>query len=52
MPGLPPVTVSAGLALASEVRSVPERRALADGRLYAARTAGRDRLMDRTRTAS
>ncbi|MBX8465744.1 GGDEF domain-containing protein [Deinococcus sp. RIT780] len=50
--GLPPVTVSAGLALASEVRSVPELLALADERLYAAKDAGRDRVMDRPRTAS
>ncbi|GHG27391.1 hypothetical protein GCM10017784_19940 [Deinococcus indicus] len=50
--GLPSVTVSAGLALASEGRSVPELLALADERLYAAKDAGRDRLMDRPRTAS
>lgn len=50
--GLPPVTVSAGMALASEVRSVPDLLALADERLYAAKAAGRDRLMDRTSTAS
>ena len=51
VPGLPPVTVSAGLALACGVRSVPERRTLTDGRLYAARAAGRDRLMAGTRPA-
>ena len=52
MPGFPPVTVSAGLALASEVRSVPDLLALADERLYAAKEAGRDRVMDRARTGT
>ncbi|WP_189064818.1 GGDEF domain-containing protein [Deinococcus seoulensis] len=45
LPGFPPVTVSAGMALASEAEGVPGWLALADARLYAAKDAGRDRVV-------
>lgn len=44
-PGLPPMTVSGGLATFDEAPTVPEVLALADARMYLAKARGRNQLV-------
>lgn len=43
-PGLPPVTVSLGVAVTGDAPSVPELLRVADARLYEAKAGGRDQV--------
>lgn len=43
-PGIPPLTISLGVASLERVTSVPELLVLVDARMYAAKAGGRDRV--------